>query len=136
MGLPHGTVVKNPPASAADARDAGLTPGPGKIPWSTKQQPTPVFLLGKFHGTRSLVDGLQSVELQRVGRDRCAYWHWGEAGGADPILQMKRAKLKVKSQIKGIELGHKLRPFQSRVQILSTCSPVSLQFLPYTSHFH
>ena len=57
---------------------------------------------------------------------RCAYWHWGEAGGADPILQMKRAKLKVKSQIKVIELGHKLRPFQSRVQILSTCSPVSL----------
>ena len=36
MGLPRGTVVKNPPASAADAGDAGLIPGPGKIPWSRK----------------------------------------------------------------------------------------------------
>ena len=26
----------------------------GKIPWSRKWQPTPVFLLGKFHGQRSL----------------------------------------------------------------------------------
>ena len=27
----------------------------GKIPWSRKWQPTPVFLPGKFHGQRSLV---------------------------------------------------------------------------------
>ena len=26
----------------------------GKIPWSRKWQPTPVFLPGKFHGQRSL----------------------------------------------------------------------------------
>ena len=26
----------------------------GKIPWSRKWQPTPVFLLGKFHVQRSL----------------------------------------------------------------------------------
>ena len=30
------------------------SPGP-KIPWSRKQQPTPVFLPGKVHGQRSLV---------------------------------------------------------------------------------
>ena len=28
----------------------------GKIPWNRKWQPTPVFLLEKFHGQRSLVD--------------------------------------------------------------------------------
>ena len=28
----------------------------GKIPWRRKWQPTPVFLPGKFHGQRSLVD--------------------------------------------------------------------------------
>ena len=28
----------------------------GKIPWNRKWQPTPVFLPGKFHGQRSLVD--------------------------------------------------------------------------------
>ena len=29
-------------------------PWVGKIPWSRKWQPTPVFLLGKFYGQRSL----------------------------------------------------------------------------------
>ena len=32
-----------------------IRPVPGKIPWRRKQQPTPVFLSGKFHGQRSLV---------------------------------------------------------------------------------
>ena len=40
-------MVKNLPSTAGDARDLGLIPG--------KWQPTPVFLLGKFHGQRSLV---------------------------------------------------------------------------------
>ena len=43
-------MVKNPPANAGDARDAGV-----KVPWSRKWQPTPVFLPGKFHGQRILV---------------------------------------------------------------------------------
>ena len=40
----------------------------GKIPWITTQQPTPVFLLGEFHGQRSLVGyGLEgSKELDRT----------------------------------------------------------------------
>ena len=48
------TVVqqKNLPVSAGDV---GLIPGLGKIPWSRKCQPTPVFLPGKSHGQRSLV---------------------------------------------------------------------------------
>ena len=41
-------VVKNPPANAGDARDAG------SIPWSRKWQPTPVFLPIKSNGQRSL----------------------------------------------------------------------------------
>ena len=32
-----------------------MDPWVGKIPWSRKWQPTPVFLPGKFHGQRSLV---------------------------------------------------------------------------------
>ena len=47
--------VKNPPANAGDARDAGLIPGWGRSPWRMKWQPTPVFLPGKFHGQRSWV---------------------------------------------------------------------------------
>ena len=52
--------VKNPPANAGDARDAGLIPGSGRSPWRMKWQPTPVFLPGKFHGQRSRV-GKQST---------------------------------------------------------------------------
>ena len=44
-------MVKNLPTNAGDT---GLTPG-GKIPWSGKWQPVPVFLPGKSHGQRSLV---------------------------------------------------------------------------------
>ena len=48
-------VVKNLPAKAGDARDAGLISGSGRSPGSRKWQTTPVFLPGKFHGQRSLV---------------------------------------------------------------------------------
>ena len=50
-------VVKNPPANAGDIRDVCkmFDPLVGKIPWSRKWQPTPVFLPGKLHGQRSLV---------------------------------------------------------------------------------
>ena len=47
-------VVKNLPANARDARDVGSTSWVGKTPWR-KWQPTPIFLLEKSHGQRSLV---------------------------------------------------------------------------------
>ena len=37
------------------SRRPGFDPMVLKIPWRRKWQPTPVFLLGKFHGQRSLV---------------------------------------------------------------------------------
>ena len=49
-----GAVVKNPPANPGDIRDKSSIWGT-KIPWSSKWQPTPVFLSGKFHGEGSLV---------------------------------------------------------------------------------
>ena len=36
-------------------RGHGFDPWVGKIPWSRKWQPTPVFLSGEFHRQRSLV---------------------------------------------------------------------------------
>ena len=51
-GFPHGSVVKNPPASAGDRFD----PWVGKIPWKRKRQLSPVLLPGKSHAQRSLVD--------------------------------------------------------------------------------
>ena len=48
-------MVKDLPANAGDSGVAGSVPVSGKIPWSKKWQPPPVFLPGKFHGQRSLV---------------------------------------------------------------------------------
>ena len=50
-----GAVVKDPPASAREARQLGLIPESGRSPWSRKWQPTPIYLLQKFHGQSSLV---------------------------------------------------------------------------------
>ena len=47
-------MVKNLPAKAEDTRDIGLIPEPGSK--SRKWQSSPVFLFGKFHGQRGLVD--------------------------------------------------------------------------------
>ena len=40
--------------SACQCRRHGFDPHLRKIPWSRKQQPTPVFLPGKLHGQWSL----------------------------------------------------------------------------------
>ena len=54
-------MVKNPPASAGDARVVGSISWVGKIPWRRKWQPTPLFLPGKFLGQRSLVATVREV---------------------------------------------------------------------------
>ena len=52
-GVPGGSVVKNPPASAGGRRHR-FCPWVGKLPCRRKWQPAPVFLPGKSHGQRSL----------------------------------------------------------------------------------
>ena len=61
MGLSGDTVVKNPPASAEDARDVGLIPVLGRSPEVENGNPTPVFLPGKFYGQREEPGELQSM---------------------------------------------------------------------------
>ena len=50
-------MVKKPPASAGDARNAVSVPGSGRSPGegNVANGNTPVFLPGKSHGQRSLV---------------------------------------------------------------------------------
>ena len=48
-------VVKNPPLSAGDVRDAGSILGSEMIPWRRAWQLTPVFLHGESHKQRNLV---------------------------------------------------------------------------------
>ena len=61
-------VIKNPPVSAADLRDAGLIPRSGGSPGGRAWQPTPVFLPGEFQWTEG-PGGLQSMGSQRVGQE-------------------------------------------------------------------
>ena len=49
-------MVKNLPANASNNKRCGFDPWVRKIPWRRKWQPTLVFLLGEFHGQRSLAD--------------------------------------------------------------------------------
>ena len=47
-------VIKNPPANAGDARDAGLIPGSARCPGEGNGNPLQLFLPGEFHGQGSL----------------------------------------------------------------------------------
>ena len=48
-------MVKNPPASAGDTRDMGLTSGSGRFP-ERGHTSIPIFLPGESHGQGSLAD--------------------------------------------------------------------------------
>ena len=52
LGFPGGLVVRSLPANA---RNVAFDPWIRKILWKGKWQPTPVFLLGKSHGQRTLM---------------------------------------------------------------------------------
>ena len=49
-------LVKNLPANARDTREEGSIPGSGKISWSSKWKPTPVFL-PEFRSLAATVHG-------------------------------------------------------------------------------
>ena len=53
-GLPRCYSGKESVCQCRRLKGCRLDPWIGKIPWSRKWQPTPVFLRGKFHGQRSL----------------------------------------------------------------------------------
>ena len=64
---PHSQVALVVEESACQCRRCKIDnfdPWVGKVPWSRKWQPVPVFLPGKSHGHRGQV-GLQSVGSQR-----------------------------------------------------------------------
>ena len=73
-------LVKNLPASAGRHKRYGFKPWVGKIPWSRKWQPTPLFLSEKFHGRRSLVgynpwSHKESNTTERLSVRKCARTH-------------------------------------------------------------
>ena len=55
MGSPGGSDGKESACDTGDAGAVDLIPGSGRSPEGGNGNPTPVFLLGKSHGQRSLV---------------------------------------------------------------------------------
>jgi len=53
-GFPGGASGKESACQCRRCKTRRLDPWVGKIPWRRKQQPTPGFLPGKFHGERNL----------------------------------------------------------------------------------
>ena len=65
--FPGGSVLKNLPADAGDARDAGLTPGSGRSPGGRRDSPLQ-YLAWEVPWTEE-PGGLQSMGSQRAGHD-------------------------------------------------------------------
>ena len=55
VGFQGGTSGKVSPCQCRRRKRRKFDPRAGKIPWSRKWRPTPVFLPRKFHGQKSLV---------------------------------------------------------------------------------
>ena len=70
-GSPGGSAIKKLPANAGRC---GFDTWVRKIPWGRKWKPTPVFLLWKSHGQRSLVDysswGYEESNITEHKRER------------------------------------------------------------------
>ena len=61
--------------SACNVGDLGSAPGSGRSPGEGKWQPTPVLLLGKFHGRRSLV-GYSPWDHKESDTTEQLHFHW------------------------------------------------------------
>ena len=66
VGLPWWLSGKE---TTCQCRRCGFYSWVGKIPWRSKQQPTPVFLPGKSHGQRSLADHKESDMTERLNNN-------------------------------------------------------------------
>ena len=69
LGFPSGSVVKNPPVMWVQPLGQD---NPLEVEW----QPTPVFLLGKSHGQRSLVAAVHGVTESQTRLSDWASYHW------------------------------------------------------------
>ena len=74
MGLPRWHSGEESTCQCRRHKRHRLDPWVGKISWSRKWQPIPIFLPGIFHGQRNLV-GLQSMGSQTVGHTEHTYTH-------------------------------------------------------------
>ena len=72
-GFPGGTSGKESPCQCRRRKRLGFDLWVGKIPWSRKWQPAPVFLPGKFHGQRSYRHHKESDMTEWLGSPRVGH---------------------------------------------------------------
>ena len=80
-------LVKNPPAMQET-----WVQSLSQIPWRRKWQPTPVFLSGKSHGQRSLVDYSPWDRKESDTTEGRNYHHQGGAGVITRALQKEEGE--------------------------------------------
>ena len=93
-GFPGGASGNESTSQCRRHRRCRFYPWVGEIPWSRKCQPTPVFLLGKFHRQRSLVDYVHGAtkeldttdQLSTFERRRRQDWAEQQWGRSDKAL--------------------------------------------------
>ena len=81
LGLPRWCSGKESTCQSERYMRPRFDPWVGKMPWSRKQKPTPVFLPGKFHGQRNLMgyspwdwEDLNMTEHNH-NKERLSQWH-------------------------------------------------------------
>ena len=100
----------------------------GKIPWTRKWQPTPVFLPGKFHGQKSPL-GYSLWGRKRVGHDWAHSIHTRSKVGITTETEQNRRLLFTSS---GLELLVRCMP---TLAITSICCYLYLRFYwPASQH--
>ena len=72
-GLPRQRRDKESTGQCRKCKRRGFEPCDGKIPWSRKWQPTPVFLPGKFHGQGAGWAVVHGVAKSQTRLSECAW---------------------------------------------------------------
>ena len=101
IGLPRWHTGEEPTFPCRRCKEMQVWSPPWKIPQRRKWQPTPVFLLGNFHGQRNLVGfspwGLKRVELTEqlstyaikiivIALNRWSFSTWGSQNPYSKLL--------------------------------------------------
>ena len=76
LGFPGGSSGKESTCQCSRLKRSGFYHWVGKIPWSSKWHPTPVFLLGKSHGQRSLVGPWGPRKSDTTKHTHIWYFKW------------------------------------------------------------
>ena len=102
---------KEPACQCRSLRRHRFNPWVGKIPWSRKWQPAPVFLPGKFHGQRMLAGYVpwSCKELDRTERLNTQHTQVPSWSLFHSILfQSKKKREKERMYTKAVYLGNSL----------------------------